>query len=212
MTVDELVSKLRIARSHTRRGAEVRFGNNPELMPGPEDTYQSYGTAWANLSNTPFRLYKHWVHEGGISSPLIAHWPRGIERKGAIEHQAGHLIDLMATCIDLSGAAYPKQHNGKEIKPMEGVTLRTAFEGKPLGRGKPIFFEHEANRAVRDGQWKLVARGIDGPWELYDIDADRSEMHNLADQHPDRVKTMADAWQKWAETNDVLPLDDRGHK
>src|SRR6185295_9837853 len=142
----------------TRDGRWVRTG--PGVMPGPADTYIAYGKNWANVSNTPFREYKHWVHEGGIATPLIVQWPAGIpaNRQGAIESQPGHVIDIMATCVDLAEAKYPKKLNGNEIKPMEGVSLKPSFVGQSLNRKNPIFWEHESNRAVRDGKWKLVAK------------------------------------------------------
>jgi len=189
----------------TRDGYPMRQGY--DVLPGAADTYHGYGEAWANVSDTPFREYKHWVHEGGISTPLIAHWPRGIPRtrRNKLEPQPAHLIDLMATCVDLAGATYPKQFNGVPIQPMEGVSLMPAFAGKPLNRPQPIFFEHEGNRAVRDGQWKLLAKGPAGPWELYDMAADRTEMNNLADQQPDRVRAMVAQWEAWAKHAQVLP-------
>jgi arylsulfatase len=176
-------------------------------MPGPEDTFVAYGRDWANVSNTPFREYKHWVHEGGISTPLIVHWPEGIpkNRNGKLEPQPGHLIDLMATCVDVARASYPKELAGNKIKPMEGVTLQPAFLGKPLKRKEPIFWEHEGNRAIRDGKWKLVAKE-NQPWELYDMEKDRTEMHDLAERYPKRVNTLADAWDAWATRANVLPL------
>jgi arylsulfatase len=159
------------------------------------------------VSNTPFREYKHWVHEGGISTPLIAHWPAGIprERNNQLEKQPGHIIDLMATCVDLAGASYPTERNGEKIKPMEGVSLVPALSGKSLNRQQPLFWEHESNRAVRDGKWKLVSKA-DKPWELYDMEEDRSETKNLAAQNPDRVKRMAAQWDAFAERANVLPL------
>ncbi|HUU90314.1 MAG TPA: arylsulfatase [Phycisphaerae bacterium] len=170
------------------------------------------GKSWANAQNTPFRYYKHYVHEGGIATPLIAHWPAGIpkDRHGAFERQPGHLIDIMATCVDLAGATYPKTFKDHEITPMQGVSLAPAFQGKALGRTEPIYWEHEGNRAIRLGKWKLVARGAGGDWELYDTDADRSELHNLADQHPDRVKEMADQWETFARKAHVLPWPWKG--
>ncbi|WP_435019639.1 sulfatase-like hydrolase/transferase [Tundrisphaera sp. TA3] len=189
----------------TRDGRWIRTG--PGVMPGPADTYLAYGRDWANVSNTPFREYKHWTHEGGISTPLIAHWPAGIkpERAGQFERQPGHLIDIMATCVDLSGATYPAEFGGQAIKPREGVSLRPAFAGESLNRPQPIFWEHESNRAVRDGRWKLVAKAGE-PWELYDIDADRAEMHDLASAQPERVKAMAAQWDAYAARANVLPL------
>ena len=189
----------------TRDGRPVRAG--PEAMPGPEDTFIAYGRGWANVSNTPLREYKHWVHEGGISTPLVAHWPTGIaaEQRGSLVHEPGHLIDIMATCIDLSDAKYPESEGGHSIPKPEGVSLLPAFEGKGLAREQPIFWEHEGNRAVRDGRWKLVAKGPAGAWELYDIEADRSEMHNLAAEQPVRVQTMTEQWETWAHRAKALP-------
>ena len=189
----------------TRDGRWVRTG--PGVMPGPADTYVAYGRGWANTSNTPFREYKHWTHEGGISTPLIAHWPAGIaeSRRNKLETHPGHLIDIMATCVDVSGAVYPQTRNDQPIKPMEGISLRPALRGEALHRQQPIFWEHEGNRAVRDGRWKLVAKENQA-WELYDIQRDRSELHDLAAQQPDRVQEMAAKWEAYAARANVLPL------
>ena len=189
----------------TRDGRWVRSG--PGVMPGPADTYVAYGRGWANVSNTPFREYKHWTHEGGISTPLIAHWPAGIrrDRAGRLERQPGHLVDLMATCVDLAGATYPAEVAGLAIKPREGISLRPAFDGEPLARTQPLFWEHEGNRAVREGDWKLVAK--EGrPWELYNIAADRGESRDLAASEPTRAKDLAARWDAYAARADVLPL------
>lgn len=189
----------------TRDGRPVRTG--PGVMPGPADTYVAYGRGWANVSNTPFREYKHWTHEGGISTPLVAHWPLGIkaDRAGAFERQPGHLIDIMATCIDLAGVTYPAERDGRKIKPREGVSLRPAFNGEPLARVQPLFWEHEGHRAVRLGDWKIVA-GEDAPWELYNIAHDRSELHDQAQAQPERVAAMAQLWDDYAARANVLPL------
>jgi arylsulfatase A-like enzyme len=188
----------------TRGGESVRVGNDPNVMPGPEDTYQSYGLPWANASNTPFRRYKHWVHEGGISTPLIVHWPVAIKTRGEFRDQPGHLIDIMATCVDVADAAYPTQYGGHKIRPMEGKSLVPAFYNKPITR-EAIYWEHEGNRAVRRGKWKLVAKGPKGPWELYDMQVDRTETNDLASSQPDRVRRLAAMWASWAKRAQALP-------
>lgn len=196
----------------TRKGFPMRQGKG--VMSGPADTYIGYGRGWATVSNTPFREYKHWVHEGGISTPLIAHWPAKINRKGEWENTPGHLVDLMATCVDISGAEYPKTfHGGKTIKPMEGRSLRLAFEGKgdQIER-EAIYWEHEGNRAIRVENWKLVAKGRQGKWELYDIDKDRSELNDLANSNPDKMKQLADMWDAYAKRANVIPYPENKKK
>jgi arylsulfatase A-like enzyme len=192
----------KVTPKRTRDGWPVLQGTG--VMPGPPDTYIAYGRGWGNVSNTPFREYKHFVHEGGIATPLIAHWPAHITRKGDLEKQPSHLIDVMATCVDLAGAAYPKQHDGHDVVPMEGRSLLPAFEGKPLDR-EAIYWEHEGNRAVREGKWKLVAKGPAGAWELYDAEADRTEMNDLATAEPGRTHEMVQKWEAWAKRAHVIP-------
>lgn len=201
MKPDELQNRYR-PPMQTRDGKPVLGG--PGVMPGGPDTYIAYGRNWANVSNTPFREYKHWVHEGGISTPLVAHWPKGIARRGEIERQPGHLIDIMATCVELAGAKYPSEHDGHAIRPMEGLSLAPAFDGKPLDR-EAIYWEHEGNRAIRMGKWKLVAKEPGGPWELYDIDADRTEMHDLSKRESQRTAAMAAGWEAWAKRTGAVP-------
>jgi len=187
----------------TRDGYPVRQGVG--VMAGPADTYLGYGLSWANASNTTFRQYKHWVHEGGISSPLIAHWPAGVaaKQKNSLYRQPAHLIDLMSTCVDVAGAKYPKTFRGRRIQPMEGVSLAPSLSGKSLEREAPIFWEHEGNRAIRDGDWKLVSK-YRQPWELYNIRKDRSELNNLAKQHPDVVARLEKRWNEWASSSQVV--------
>ena len=216
---DELQTEM--VPPQSRDGYPLRRGRG--VMPGPPETEIGYGEAWANVSNTPFREYKHWVHEGGIATPLIAHWPKGINLDihggrhpnfsqktddGPFCHTPTHLIDLMATAIDLGKARYPK-----DKIPVEGVSLNPLFQGAPetdepsknfFHRGKPIFWEHEGNRAVRDGKWKLVAKGVRGAWELYDIPADRTEMKNLAAKHPEIVSKMTAQYDQWAKERGVV--------
>ncbi|WP_390699349.1 arylsulfatase [Gemmata massiliana] len=180
----------------TRDGFPVRMG--PKVMPGPADTYVAYGRGWANVSNTPFREYKHWVHEGGISTPLIAHWPSGISAKGELRKQPGHLIDIAATCTDLAGATYPK-----DAPALEGKSLRPAFADKALDR-EAIYWEHEGNRAVRAGDWKLVAKH-GRVWELYDLAKDRVEANDLAAKEPERVKALVAKYEAYAKRTNVEP-------
>ena len=185
-------------------GGNAESGPNGQTKgTGPIGSPQSnvwLGMSWATLNNTPFFRYKHFTHEGGISTPLIAHWPAGIAaaRNGSLEKQPGHLVDIMATCVDLGGAKYPAEFTGNKIEPMEGVTLRPAFAGQPLARTQPIFWEHEGNKAVRDGKWKLVMRHR-LPWQLFDMEADRTELHDLSKEHPEITSRLEAAWNAWAE-------------
>ena len=171
-------------------------------MGGPT-TYHSYGSGWANAGNTPFRLYKHDCHEGGIRTPFIAHWPKGFAARGEYRDQPGHLIDVMATCVEVGRAAYPSAFNGTAITPMAGTSLTPAFAGGRLKRDL-LAWEHERNRAVRVGKWKLVS-GVGAEWELYDMEADPVESNNLAAAMPDRVKDLAARWEAWAKQCNVFP-------
>ncbi|HYW79917.1 MAG TPA: sulfatase-like hydrolase/transferase, partial [Thermoguttaceae bacterium] len=184
-----------------RDGRAVQKGNNPNIMPGPADTYQSYGVAWAQASNTPFRLYKHWTHEGGIATPMIVYWPAGIRSGGKLTHAVGHVIDVMPTCLELAKIRYPKILAGYPLKPISGQSLVPLFQGAARQSGA-IFWEHEGNRAVRDGQWKLVSRHP-GPWELYDMVADRTETNNLAMRFPVIVQDLKIAYEAWAKRANV---------
>ncbi|MDE0960571.1 MAG: arylsulfatase [Planctomycetota bacterium] len=185
----------------TRDGRDVKNGNNPKMLPGPEVTYQSYGLPWANASNTPFLLYKHDVHEGGISSPLIAHWPAGLEGKGVILDGPGHVIDLVSTCLDAAKATAITELKGIVMQPLEGVSLLPVLAGQPATE-RPIFWEHEGHRAVRLGRWKLVARH-NRPWQLFDMVADRTEFHDLAGQKPQLVEALKSSYQQWAQRAQV---------
>jgi arylsulfatase len=180
----------------------VLIGNRPG---GPQSTV-FIGQCWATLANTPFWRYKHFTHEGGVSSPLIVHWPARIapERNNKLESQPGHLVDIMPTVCEITGAKYPTEYKGHKIQPMEGTSLVPAIAGKPIERREPIYFAHEGNRGLRDGKWKLVMK-FKGPWELYDMEADRTERNNLIDKNPDLAKKLITKWDAWAKRADVDP-------
>lgn len=193
-------------------GANAESGPNGRLEGDPPGSAKSNvfeGQSWATLSNTPLRRYKHFNHEGGISTPLIAHWPAQIKSPGEFRQQPGHLVDIMATCVEISGAKYPAQFNGKPVQPMEGRSLVPAFANKPIERDA-LFWEHEGNAAIRVGDDKLVRLGRNGSWELYNLKADRTEQHDLAAQNPGKVCALSGKWEAWAERAHVKPYPDEG--
>lgn len=177
----------------------------PETMTGPiggVDSYHSYGRSWANVGNTPFRLYKKWIHEGGISTPFIAHFPGRISQPGSITQQVGHILDIMPTCCDLAGIDYPQTYNGHSIIPTDGLSLLPIFEGKERVDHELLHWEHMGNRAVRSGRWKLVedaSRDGDDNWELYDMKTDRTERHDLSGEMPERVEELKAQYLAWAK-------------
>ncbi len=186
----------------TRDGRPVRTG--PEVMAGGEDTFIGYGVGWANVSNTPFRGYKHDGWEGGISTPLIMHWPAGTKRDAvhSVNNDPCHLIDIMPTLVELAGAKYPKTFAEEKIKPMEGVSLRPVFSKQSIQRRAPLGFEHHGNLALRDGRWKIVSiyrKNQKRKWQLFDMEADRTETNDLSGAHPDKLKDLVDKWQTWAD-------------
>lgn len=183
---------------------------------GTGNSYESYRINWANASNTPFKMYKHWVHEGGISAPCVVSWPNMIANKGLVVNTPAHLIDLLPTFINISGAKYPTNFNGQDIAPLAGKSLLNIIKGEKNSSERPIFWEHEANRAVRLGKWKLVSKGTKtkpytGTWELYDIKVDRSETNDLAKSQPEKVKELDAMWNKWATENNVFPLNGKNN-
>ncbi len=192
----------------TAEGGPNGRSNGPGAM-GSADSDVYYGPGWATLSNTPYRRYKIQNHEGGISTPLIAHWPAQIKDTGALRHQVGHVIDLMPTCLEAAGAKYPTEFKGKPIQPMEGKSLLPAFKNQDLERSA-LYWEHFGNAAVRAGDWKLVRLGKDGPWELYDLRTDRTELKDLAADKPAKAKELAAMWEAWASRAQVKPAPGDG--
>ena len=184
-------------------GSQVTVGNISGLRPGPATTFMSYDLAWANASNSPFRLFKRWTHEGGISTPLIVHWPDRIKQP-AIVHEPTHITDIPATCIAAAGATYPTEFGGNPITPIEGQSFMQALDSGDWTRAKPIFWEHEGSRAVRMGEWKLVSE-VGGQWELYNMDQDRTELKNLAEANRPKADEMARLYDEWSARCHVSP-------
>ncbi|MBB6389932.1 arylsulfatase [Microbacterium thalassium] len=180
----------------TRQGDDVTIGNAPDIEPGPEHTFTSYGRPWANLSNTPFRMYKKWVHEGGIAAPLIVSWPAGGISSGEVLHSPMHVIDLLPTIASAVGATAPDE--------IAGVDVLDALRGGPSPE-RPLFWEHIGNGAVRDGRWKLT-REHGSAWELYDMEADRAELDDLSTRYPEIVESLAARWHEWADAHGVIPF------
>lgn len=187
-------------------GGNAEGGINGRSVGDPSTAASDWfsGESWAFLQNTPFRRYKHFTHEGGISTPLIAHWPAGIAAKGALRKQPGHVIDIVPTCIELAGATYPTEVDGTPIVPLEGRSLVPAFTDRQIAR-EALFWEHEGNAAVRVGDLKLVRTGRNATWELYDLAKDRTELHDLAAERKTEVAVMAARWDAWAVRAQVVP-------
>lgn len=168
---------------------------DPTAPMGSVATFINYGPSWASVSNTPLRRWKTESFEGGVCTPLVAHWPAGIKPQSGYNREPVHLIDIMPTVLEITGARYPGGSNQTKIPPLDGVSLVPVFKGQTIAREKPLFFQFNKGSAVRDGQWKLVRNSP--TWELYDLAADRTETHNLAAEHPDLVKHMHAAWLAW---------------
>lgn len=181
-------------------GVSMKPGSGPDLPPGPRDTFAAYGLAWALTSNAPFRGTKLTGYEGGIRTPLIAHWPAGIAARGTIVHDVGHVIDLMPTFLELSGGAYPAALGDRRPLPLDGRSLVPIFRGEALAPRETLAWRVPQHRVLRSGDWKIVSKGDSTPWELYRLATDGTETTDLAGQHPDVVKQLAEQWQAWAES------------
>lgn len=191
----------------TRSGEEIKYPveKSVDVLPGPQTTFTSIGERWANVANTPFRYWKMESFEGGVRTPMIAHWPNGITvEKGSVTDQVGHVMDFMATFVDLAQTDYPAQYQGNEINPLQGINLVEVFEGKERDGHGALFNEHMGGRYVRRGEWKQVAPTANNGWELYHMADDRTETKNLAQQHPEVVRELDSLWQDWGVNNQVI--------
>jgi arylsulfatase len=183
-------------------------GHDPGAAPGSAASYLCLGPGWSTVANTPFRRHKTWVHEGGIATPLIAHWPKGIAGRGELRRTPGHVIDVAPTILELAGGQWPQTLDGQTVPPPAGRSLLPAFARDGSVSHDSLWWLHEGNRALRVGYWKIVAAGTNAAWELYDLRADRTEMHNLAERHPDKVKELVGAWSRQWEDIRALALRD----
>jgi arylsulfatase A-like enzyme len=176
----------------TRAGDAIEFPlvKTKDNLPGPQKVHTGIGTQWAHALNTPFRFWKSKIYEGGIATPMIAHWPAGIASKNTISSEMGHVIDFMATCTDLAGAEYPKEYKGNTITPQQGTSLVPVFKSGDRTDPEYIFWEHFGSKGLRSGKWKLVKLGNEDAWQLFDLDKDRTENDDLAAQFPDVVNSM----------------------
>lgn len=194
--------------AETRDGRKIVYPRKKEVMPGPETTYASIGAKWANVANVPFRFWKAKSYEGGICTPMIAHWPKGIKEPGSINTSYCHVIDIMATCLDLCKAKYPRKYNGYDIQPYMGASMKPIFKSGKLKVKRDLCFEHFNEKALIDAEgWKIVQPGNASkhPWELYNLNTDRSELNNLAEKYPERVEAMKKRYLKWEEECKVIP-------
>jgi len=174
-------------------------GHDPAARPGSAATFLSIGPGWSSLANTPFRRHKTWVHEGGIATPLVVNWPRGIAARGELRHTPAHLIDLAPTLLELAGGKRPATLEGQPVPPPPGRSLASLFAKDGTVKHDSLWWLHEGNRALRVGDWKIVSAGKDGDWELYDLASDRSEARNLAAAMPEKVRELAESWSRQTE-------------
>jgi arylsulfatase len=183
-------------------------GHDPDAACGTGATFVCIGPGWSSLANTPFRRHKTWVHEGGISTPLIAHWPKGISARGELRHAPGHVIDLVSTVLEVAGGKPPEKWKGGAVPPAPGRSLAPAFARDGTARRDSLWWLHEGNRALRAGDWKIVAAGKDSPWELYNLSSDRSETKNLAKEKPEKVRALATMWAEQFQEYSALAVKD----
>ena len=180
---------------------QTAWNKTPEAELGTRNSNAAYGV-WYNVSNTPYRMRKSQEHEGGIITPMIVHWPSGIKRKGMRINSNSHINDFMPTCLELAGVEYPEKFNGKILDPLDGQSFLHLFNGQIDDEDRLLFWEHEGNKAVREGFWKLVALH-NGEWELYNLENDPFEMENLVTVQPEIAKQLILKYKQWADEHGV---------
>jgi arylsulfatase A-like enzyme len=192
---------------HTRDGRQVVYATKKQAMPGPQTTYSSIGPKWANVANTPYEYWKQESYEGGVRTPMIAFWPKGITvPKGSYSNQVGHVMDFMSTFVELAGAKYPSTYKGNTIPATSGKSLASSFKGVISEGHDQLFNEHFGARYARQGNWKAVSLGADSTWHLFNLATDQSETNDLAKTNPKKVAQLAVLWQNWAKTHQVFPM------
>ncbi len=189
----------------TRTGQQIHYPVNKDVLPGPETSFSSIGERWANVANTPYRYAKEQSYEGGIRTPMIAYWPKGIKKTGVLTDHLGHVMDFMATFVEIAHAKYPATYNGHTITPTSGISLFPVLEGQKEVVHNSLFNEHFRARYARDAEWKLVSLSGDTTWHLYKINQDETELNDLSARHPDVVSRFANEWRQWANANQVFP-------
>jgi len=193
----------------TRDGRKIQYPVDKTVLPGPQTTFSSIGERWANVANTPYQYAKMQSYEGGVRTPMIAFWPKGIRTKGIISHHVGHVMDFMPTFLDAAHATYPKMYSRHAITPFAGLSFLPVLQGQKAGTHNILYNEHYRARSVREGEWKLVSLTGDTTWHLYRINEDESEINDLAGQHQEVVRRLAEGWRLWANTHQVLPKSKR---
>ncbi len=189
----------------TRDGKKIAYPVKKDVMPGSETAFTSIGERWANVANTPYRYAKAQSYEGGIHTPMIAFWPAKIKEKGKLSSHMGHVMDFMATFLEVANAQYPENFNGHAITPTHGISLLPAFEGKEGQVHDTLYNEHFRARYIRDDEWKLVSLSSDTTWHLYKINEDQTELNDLSAKYPDVVKMLSERWRAWAVSHQVFP-------
>lgn len=189
----------------TRDGEKINYPVKKDVLPGPETSFASIGERWANVANTPYQYAKEQSYEGGIRTPMIVYWPKGIKKSGILTNHLGHVMDFMPTFLEVAHAKYPANFNGHAITPFTGVSMLPVLKGEKEMVHNTLFNEHFKARYVRDEEWKMVSLSGDTTWRLYKINQDQTELNDLAAAYPEVVDRLAKQWRVWANTHQVFP-------